>query len=142
MELSALKPVERVIAILHPADGAPTGVNVSLVSMQDERMKKIKRRITDERMKLQLRGKDFKADDMIENGNQLLFSAMVGWEWKDGAEFHGAVPPFNQANVFKVFEELPWFRTQLEEAIADESAFFQTSEVGSKKQQGSTPVTK
>lgn len=142
MDLSTLKPVERIVSILHPATGVEIGVNVTLVSLTDDSMKRIKRNIQNEKLRLEQRGKSFKADDMEENGKTLLFSAMKGWEWSNGATFNGSVPTFNQANVFKVLDELPWFRQQLEEAVSDEAAFFQISEVDSKKPAVSTLATK
>lgn len=142
MDLLSLTPVERIVPILHPVTKVELGITVSLMSLQDERMKKIKRRILDEKLRLQSRGKDFKAEEIQENGNLIIFSAMTGWEWSGDATFNNEKPAFNQANVFKVFEKLPWFRAQLDEALNDEEAFFPTSEVDSKKQLASTAVTK
>jgi hypothetical protein len=141
MDLSSVKPVERIVQITHPGTGVELGVSVSIMSIADERMKKIKRAIQDRRLALQQRGKNFKSDDLEENGCQLVFNAMTGWEWTGEASFQGSKPAFNFATVQKVFEELPWFRNQLEEAISDEAAFFQISEPDLKKPAASTFAT-
>jgi hypothetical protein len=74
---------------------------------------------------------------------------MTGWDWlgvevvdvperREGdtvipakthfepALFHGEKPAFSQAMVYKVFDELPWFRDQISEKIGDTASFFQT----------------
>lgn len=134
-DIANIKPVERVVDILHPATKELLGVRVSLVSFDDERMKRVKRNITDRRLSLDAKGKNFKAEEMEDNTNSLLFSAMTGWEWYEVVDdkgrvtaeqptFNGEVPPFNRGKVIQVFTELPWFRFQIDEAIGDDQAFF------------------
>lgn len=142
MDLNSLLPVERIIPILNPGTREELGVYVTVVSLQDERMKEVKRRIQNEKLRLESRGKTMKADDIEENGYELVFAAMVGWEWKNEITFDGEKPAFNKANVFKVLKKFPWFFDQLQEAISDESGFFQTSNVDSKKPSVSTVATK
>lgn len=142
MDLSTLKPVERVIPITHPGTGEELGVNVTVISLQDSRTKSIKRQIQNEKLKLEQRGKTFKAEDVEENLHIITFSAMVGWEWKGDNTFNGGKPEFNKPTVLKVFKELPWFYEQIQNAIGDEQAFFTTSEVASNKQSESTAATK
>ena len=62
-DISEIKSLGRSVEIVHPAD--PTiklGIRISLVSMNDERVKKIRRKIQDEKLRLESRGKSFKAD--------------------------------------------------------------------------------
>ena len=125
MDITELKPTERFIEIVHPANGKELGIKVSILSINDVKLKKIKRRIQDERLRLEARGKSFKSEDIEENLNDVLFNAITGWEWYGDVDFNGEKPLFNQKNVKDVFEELPWFKTQVEEAITDEQAFFQ-----------------
>jgi hypothetical protein len=130
MDLSNLKPNERTLDIVHPGTGAPIGVSVNVMGMDDERMKKIRRAITDRKLELDLRGKRFQAQELENNRNTLVFNAMTGWEWGmspngEPVTFKGQTPQFNSANVFAVFEELPWFRDQIEEFIAEQKNFFQ-----------------
>lgn len=128
MDIAAIKPVsERLIDILHPFSGEKLGVSVSLMSYDDPRMKRVRRSITNRRLHLDARGKHFKAEEIEENNHDLCFNAMTGWNWEGDATFNGKKPEFNKPNVIAVFTELPWFRDQIDEAIADEKAFFTAS---------------
>lgn len=129
MDLASLTPTERKIDIVHPGNGSPLGVWVSVVSLDDERMKKLRRAITDEANKKAQRGKVMKAEEIDENLDRLLINAMTGWGWeKDEAgedqTFQGIKPEFNEKNIRKVFATLPWFRDQLNEAVGDTKSFF------------------
>lgn len=129
MDLQELVPNDRIVEILHPATEEKIGVRVTLMSISDERLLKLKRKFQDEKLRLEARGKNFKAEDVEQNRNELAFSAMVGWEWGDGPDgkpvtFGGKKPEFTKANVIAVFDKLPWFREQLEAEIGDEKSFF------------------
>lgn len=124
MDISSLKTSERVIEITDPRNGDNLGIKVSIVAINDPRLKKLKRKITDERLRLEARGKNFKAGDVEENMNAILYTAMTGWVWEKGSDFNGSVPEFTRENVFAVFEALPWFMNQIDEAVGDEKAFF------------------
>lgn len=130
MDLNTLKPTERFVEIEHPKTGLPIGIKVSIVSINDDRMKRVKRKIQDERIRLESRGKGFKSEEIEDNRLILCFTAMTGWEWgknpstDEDVTFNGSKPEFNMKNVREVFSALPWFQTQVEEAISDEAAFF------------------
>lgn len=141
MDLTSLKPTERVIEILHPATETPIGLRVTLLSIEDDRMKSIRRQITDNSLKLQARGKSFKAEELERNQNMLMFTGTTGWEWynptgKEGDKgydpdampnFNGEQPAYNQKNFLELAEELYWFADQVQEAIGDTKAFFANS---------------
>lgn len=124
MDISEIKTSERIIEIVHPKTNELIGVRVTIMGLNDPRLKKIKRKITDERLRLDARNKNFKADDIEENTYAIVFGAMTGWDWYGDVDFKGKKPEFNRASVIQVFEELPWFLTQIDEAIGDEKAFF------------------
>lgn len=124
MDLNNLKPVERIIQIVNPVNGQELGVKVSLLSITDSKLLKVKRRIVDEKLRLEARGKIFKSEDIEENGNALIFNAMTGWEWSGDATFKGKKPVFDMKTVLEILTELPWFKKQIEEALEDEQAFF------------------
>lgn len=130
MDIKDLKPTDRTIEILHPGTGEELGITVTVLSINDPQMVKIKRRIQDERIRLESKGKNFKSDDIEENRNIIVLGAMKDWKWSGKANFNGQKPEFNRKNVLEVFKELPWFRDQIEEEVSDESAFFQTSKQG------------
>lgn len=138
MDLSSIKPTERTIEITHPGTGLPIGLRVNLLSIEDDRMKRIKRQITDESLKLQAKGKAFKAEELERNTNTLMFTGTTGWEWYNptGAEgdegydadampnFNGEQPVYNQKNFLAVTGELSWVADQIQEAIGETKAFF------------------
>lgn len=138
MDLSEIKPVERIVEILHPKSDAPLGLRVSLRSINDPAMKAAKRRIQDEKTRLDKAGKILKAERIEENQNDLIYGAMTGWEWynptgKQGDEgfdpnadltFKGKKPEFNKPSVLMVLNELEWVVDQLADAISEEKAFF------------------
>lgn len=141
VDISAIKPSERVLELHHPADETQLlGIRVSLVSINDPRMKKLKRRIQDEKARLERAGKILKAEDIEENADELLFNAMTGWQWYNPTgekgdadydenampEFKGKQPEFNRANVLAILREpgAEWFAEQISAAISDEKSFF------------------
>lgn len=138
MELTDIKPTERTVEIAHPATGAPIGVRVTIMSLDDDRLKRIKRNITDESLKLQSKGKAFKVEELERNSKGLLFGATTRWEWynptgsegDDGydadaqAKFNGEIPEYNQKNFYAVIDALPWFADQLREELEDAKGFF------------------
>ena len=141
-EITDIKTSDRKIEILHPGTGEKIGVRVGVVHIDDERMSKIKRRITDRRLHLEARGKVFKAEEIEENRTDLLFGAMTGWEWynptgDEGDEgydasaapsFEGSQQPdFTRKNVTAILTKLPWFGDQINEAVGDTKAFFANS---------------
>lgn len=125
MDISTLTPNERIIEIKHPATDENLGIRVTIVSLDDDKTKQIRRQFINKRLELEKKGKSFRADDIEENELDLLIASMTGWDWYD-AEFHGEKLEFNANNVKKVFKELPWFKKQVSEAVSDEKAFFQS----------------
>ena len=131
-DLSEIQPVSRTIEILHPGNGRPIGVRVSLMSLDDERLSKIRRAITDKRLHLEARAKTFKAEEIEANRMAILTTAITGWEWysptgekEDCAKFKGEVPDFNRTNVKEVLTDLSWFGDQINEALGETESFFE-----------------
>lgn len=138
MDIANLKPSERTIEMLHPATEKPLGIRIGLIAVTDPKMKSLRRQIQDQKNKAAMRGKALKSVETEENQNRLLFGVMTGWEWynptgKPGDEgydaeadatFHKEKPPFTQAKVYAVLNELEWFADQLVKELDDEQAFF------------------
>lgn len=140
MDISNLKPNQRFVEIHHPADDEKLlGIRVEIMSITDPRMKKIRRKIQDAKLRLDARNKNFKAEEVEENTVETIFSAMLGWEWYNPtgvkgdptfnddahASFEGdRSPAFNQKNATAILKNLEWFADQLAEAIGDQKAFF------------------
>jgi len=126
MDLNDLKPSERTLEILSPKTGLEVGIRIFLCSLEDEKLKKLKRKIRDQQIHLEQRGKGFKSEEIEENAKALIFAAMTGWEWYGDITLDGKVPEFNQKNVYYVLDEFYFFRKQIEEAFGDEASFFQS----------------
>jgi|LNFM01.1.fsa_nt_gb hypothetical protein len=138
MELTNLKPTDRTIEITSPLSGQPLGLRVRIMSLEDDRLKRIKRQFTDESLKLQAKGKAIKADEVERNAHMLMFAGTLGWEWynptgSEGDEgydaaqaptFHDEVPEFNQKNFIGLITEVTWIGEQISEAIGDTKSFF------------------
>lgn len=141
MDLKTIKPSERMVEVLHPKTKEPVGIRVSIVHIEDESMKRIKRQIQDERLRLESKGKSIKSDAVEENTRELAFKAMKSWEWynptctgkKENKAFDESNhptwngeknPEFNKKNVFDLFDNLPWFLYFICSEIGDEEAFF------------------
>ena len=128
-DLATVKPSEVLHKIVHPSTGKYIGVTVTLVSITDERLKPLIRQIQDNRYRLEARGKNFKAEEVENNGLEIATRAMTGWTWEkdedgDEATFHGKKPEFNPATVKAVLTELPWFKSQIDVKISEEKDFF------------------
>lgn len=141
MDLSTIKPETQTVEIKHPGTGMPLGVRVSMMSMQDERLQRFRRKLRDDAIRLEKRGKKMSAEQEEENGRDLAFTACTGWEWynptgEEGDEgfdedampsFNGGVPDFNKKNFNEVTTTLPWFLNQLGELFEDDERFFNNS---------------
>lgn len=142
-DIASIKSADRTIEIVHPATGAAIGVRINLVSIDDERLAKLRRSITDRRLALEQRRKTFKAEDIEANVIDICFTAMLGWEWynptgKAGDEgydadaaltWQGSVPDFTRKNVAAILsdEGMSWFKDQINEAISETKDFFKAS---------------
>lgn len=136
--IATIKPIEQTVEIMHPQTEQPIGIRVRVMSIEDDRLKRIKRTITDERLKLDAKGKALKTEDVERNGEKLLFGATLGWEWYNPTgdegdagydpdampDFNGKVPDFTQIEFTNVIRELPWFAEQLREKIDETKSFF------------------
>lgn len=126
MDLNVIKPVENILEIVHPGTNEKLGIKVPLKSLDDPAMKQLKFKIQNDEKALTRKGKSFTAEQVDANTSELAYAAMSGWSWEADATFHGEKPTFNKANVFKVFDELPWFRDQITEKVGDTKSFFTT----------------
>lgn len=123
-DISEISYVEKTIEIVHPATKEPLGISVTVMSPDDPRLETIKTKIMDERLSLEAKGKNFKAEQINKNRDMVLFRAMTGWKWSGDTTFKGDKPEFVQVNVLTVFNELPWFRKQIDEAFSELEGFF------------------
>lgn len=124
MDLSTLAPSTVALDIRNPGTGKPTGIVLHLVSPESDPVKKIKRAHANKL--INRRNRKLTADDFEENQIDIIAAAVASWEWKgDAAWTGGKKPDFTPDNVRSVVST-PWIRSQVEEALNDESAFFST----------------
>lgn len=136
--IAEIKPAPRALEVRHPGTGRPIGVRLTLVSLDDERLAKVRRGIQDKRLYLEARGKTFKSEEIESNRLSILTTAITDWEWynptgksgDDGydaeamPEFNGDVPEFNLRNVREVVSTLTWIGDQVNEALGETESFF------------------
>jgi hypothetical protein len=123
-DISEITYVEKTIEIVHPSTKEPLGIFVTVMSPDDPRLETIKSKVMDERLALEAKGKNFKAEQINKNRDMILFRAMTGWKWEGTTTFEGEKPDFIQVNVLNVFNKLPWFRKQVDESFSELEGFF------------------
>lgn len=130
MDFKEVKSGERIVEIVNPKTGLPSGIKITIVAFGDERLKKIRRKILDDRLRLEARGKQFKAEDIEENQLLLTMQGITGWDWGIDPEtgepnkFGGEPPEYTPKNVREVLNALPWMHEQIQQEMSDEAAFF------------------
>lgn len=126
MDISTLIPVERIIEIKHPGKDENLGIRVNILSMNDDKLKQVRRQFINKRIELEKRGKSYNAADIEANEVDLLLHCITGWDWYGDINFEGSKPDFTEVNVRKVLTTFKWFKDQLTEAVSDDKAFFQS----------------
>lgn len=138
MDISTLKTGDKTFEVKRPDNGAPLGLRITVVHIDDERLKTIKRQVQDKRNQLAARGKAFKAEEIESNQRAVLFAATVKWEWYNPTgtpadkdydpdampDFKGEQPDFNRKNFNEILTELPWIESQLIEECGETESFF------------------
>ena len=137
MDISVIQPSEITREITHPTTGEPIGVAVTVVQLESDQTKTDRRRLMDRRAKAEARNKHLKAAEIEDSAADILYSCMVSWDWRavedskgrmqDAPTFEGKVPDFNRANVKKVFAQLPWFQSQVDQMVEEARDFFKES---------------
>lgn len=139
MDIAGILPGIRVIEMHHPASEATlVGIRVTLRSIEDEKLKRLKREFQDEYLKLQQRNKVQKAEQIETNADRLLMEAIESWEWYNPTGNPGdegydpeqtptlegqEKPEMNHKNL-RSFVKIWWVRKQLNEEMDDVKAFF------------------
>jgi len=123
----------RDVEIIHPGTGLKLGISVTVCSIDDPLLTRVKRSITDERMRLEQKNKAMKAADIEENRIKILQTAIRGWNWysptgndDDIPTYKGEVPEYIPANVRAILseEKMRWFGDQINAEISETESFF------------------
>lgn len=123
MDISSITAAERVVDIKHPATAEPIGLKVTLLPDTDPKVKAARRKFLNERLQ---RGMKVTAEKLEAQQLSIIEAAVGGWEWLGDLTFHGEKPDFTEANLRKVLKELSWVKSQLDEELGDDAAFFQS----------------
>jgi hypothetical protein len=121
-DISTIVAAERTVEIKHPGTSEPIGLKITVLPDSDQKVKAMRRKWLNERLQ---RGMKITAEKLEVQQLQIIESAVSGWEWGGDLNFHGEKPAFTEGNLRKVLKELPWIKTQLDEELGDEAAFFQ-----------------
>jgi hypothetical protein len=125
IDILSIKPIERKIELKHPGTDEPLGVFLTVVSTEDERLKKIERNFTNRGLALRSRGKIFSADEINANKLDYLVASIVDWDWtKSKIEWRGENPECTSKNVRDLLSGIPWVLNQVDEEVGNLKAFF------------------
>lgn len=121
-DISTIVAAARTVDIKHPATAEPIGLKVTVLPDSDPKVKAARRKWLNERLQ---RGMKVTAEKLEAQQLSIIEAAVSGWEWEGELTFHGEKPAFTDGNLRKVLKELPWIKSQLDEELGDEAAFFQ-----------------
>lgn len=123
-DITSIAPNERTVEINHPGTGEPIGLRVTMRPESAPEVEAVRRKWLNE--KLQRRSGRMTAERLEELQIALITAAVTGWEWGGELTFEGEKPEFSDANLRKVLKKLGWVKSQLDEELGDEAAFFQS----------------
>jgi len=121
MDLASIKPNTVDVDIIHPGDGEPTGLVITIRSTDDEAVKRVQRKHINQRLKN--RDKKPSIERLEEENVALVCAAVAGWRWGGASEWGGEKPDFTPDNVAEVLG-IEWIRKQVTEALNEEADFF------------------
>lgn len=139
VDLSAIKPMERTVEICSAGTNPqPLGIRLTIISVQDEKMARLRRNFHDAERAANLKNKTLKAVEIENNSDELLCAAITGWEWYNPTgskgeagydadampQWGGEVLEFNKKNVLMLLRQ-EWFSSQVSREVGDTEAFFE-----------------
>lgn len=123
-DLAAIQPHIVTLIVKSPRDGSETGLEIDLRSATSPEVRSVQRHLTDRRLQLAQRNKNFTAEQLESGTYDQLVAATVGWRWNGIANFNGEKLEFNARNVKTVYEAMPWIVKQVDEKLAEDEDFF------------------
>lgn len=121
-DLSAIKATTTRVEITHPKTAEPTGLVLHLRPLSHPDVKAVQRKFTNENLKhnrLKL-----SAEKLEANKIEALIAAIEAWEWNGEASWNGEKPALTPEAARAVLK-VDWIRSQADDALGDEAAFFQ-----------------
>ena len=123
MDLKSLKfETSTDIRIIHPTTGQDLDIVITVASADSDVFRNAELRRTQNRLNKVQRGarRALTAEANEADSLDILISCTLGWK---GVELEGVPLPFTPDNVRSVYQEFPWLRQQVDEAIVDRSNF-------------------
>lgn len=111
------------VELRHPVTNEPLGVTVRVASYESERVRRVKRRITDRALKATQGRRQTTAEDLERSTREMVAAAVISWS---GLVYRGETLDCTPANVLRVLEEQPWIGEQIDAVAQDRAAFFRT----------------
>lgn len=121
-DLSTVVATTSRLEIRHPSTGELTGLVLHLRPMSHPDVKAVSRKFTNQNLRMQ-RVK-ITSEKLDIHRLDLLVTAIERWEWTGTASWAGEKLELTPENVRKVLKT-DWIRSQADEALGDEAAFFQ-----------------
>ena len=124
MDILSIQPHSIKVELKNPATGAGLGIFIECVSLEDDRVKAVERNLKNKTLRS---GRNSVTAEKLEADTiTLLSAAIVGWTWAEGITL-GSLdnPPYNTENKLKLLS-VSWVAKQIDVALGDESAFFQS----------------
>lgn len=139
MDVLSITPGERTIEMHHPRSEAELlGIRITLKSLDDDSLVRMKREFTDEYLKLNARNKVQKSEQIEANTIRLMTAAITNWVWYNPTGSEGdngydpeaqphlngeTNPPCNPKYIAQ-FLANPHLRKMITEETEDTKAFF------------------
>ena len=129
MDLMSLKPTSEVVVVtlMHPVtfetllkdDGKP--MTITMHSPYSKEYKQAVHEQTDKRISRAQKGKSvtYTALDMESATLELMAKATKDWD----ITFDGKCPKYTVSKAMEIYQDIPWLRDQIEEAVTDTNSF-------------------
>jgi hypothetical protein len=112
----------RVVSIINPDNGEPTGIYVTIAGPYSQRQEKASRDLS------QWLAENPQADEPSRRAAVARRHArgLVSWSWGDNT-YNGSVPEFTVENIEKLLLDCKWFYDQIAGASLDQRGFLSGS---------------
>lgn len=113
------------LKIKHPVSQEPIGLTLRVAGYESDAVKKVQRRQTNERLKMQR--KKVTAEEIERSGREVVVAAVMSWQGDADFELDGApLPEFSKEAVEAIVRRFPFIGTQIDDFASDQSNFLQS----------------
>ena len=125
MDISKIVTGERTVEILHPQTDEKLGISVSLMSIDDPRLRRHQRNLIDKQNERRRKNKILSAEETEKGIVELLANSITGWDWGKRT-YKGEVPQFSLRKAIEILSDpnISWFFDQINEEVGNTKDFF------------------